>query len=432
MLAGKLLENAGKLLDENVHPTIITKGYRLAQEKARELLNENAVEINSEDELIQIARTAMTGKGAEYLKEKFSQIIVDAVKVVSRDDNYDLEDIRIEKQKGESIEETKLIEGVVLSNEKVSLDMPSIVENAKIALIEESLEIRTPETESRISISSPEQLQQFINQEDFLLKKKVELIKNSGANVLFCQKGIEETVQFNLAKEGIFAVRRVPKSDMQSISKATHAKIYSQLKDISSEGLGKAEKVQELKEGEEKYIQITGCENPNVLTILIRGGTDHLLDEIERAMKDALGDAFSILKDSKVLAGGGAIEIEVARQLRNYSQSLSGREQLAVEEFAGALEFIPRTLAENAGIDAIDTLTELKSAHDAGNSKHGLNLFSGKIEDTFSKGIIEPLKIKTQAIGAATEAAIMILRIDDVIAAKSKTNNKISNLKDYD
>jgi chaperonin GroEL (HSP60 family) len=310
--------------------------------------------------------------------------------------------------------------------------MPTLVENARIALIEESLETRTPETESRISISSPEQLQQFITQEDFMLKKKVEQIKNSGANVLFCQKGIEETVQFNLAKEGIFAVRRVPKSDMQSISKATHAKIYSQLNDLAPEGLGKAKKVEELKEGEDRYTQVTGCENPNVLTILLRGGTDHLLDEIERAIKDALGDVFSIFKDSKVLPGGGAIEIEVARQLRNYSQSLSGREQLAVEEFASALEFIPRTLAENAGLDSIDTITELKSAHDSGNSRHGLNLFNGKIEDTFSKGIIEPLKVKTQAIGAATEAAIMILRIDDVIAAKSKGKNKISNLQDYD
>lgn len=432
MLAGKLLENAEKLLNENVHPTIIAKGYRLAQEKAKEILKGNAIEVNTEEELIQIAKTAMTGKGVEFLKEHFSKIIVDAVKKISQAQEYKLEDIRIEKQKGESIEQTKLVEGLVLSNERVSIDMPVIVEAAKIALIEESLEVRSPETEARISISSPEQLQQFINQEDFLLKKKVEIIKKSGANVLFCQKGIDELVQFNLAKEGIFAVRRVPKSDIRSLSKATHAKIYSQLNDIQPEGLGTAEIVEELSDGENNFIQVRGCENPHVLTILIRGGTDHLMDEVERAIKDALGDVFSIMKDSKVLAGGGAIEVEVAKELRNYSQSLSGREQLAIEEFANSLEFIPRTLAENAGLDSIDTITELKSIHDTGNSHFGLNLFTGKIEDTANKGIIEPLKIKTQAIGAATEAAIMILRIDDVIAAKPKKRTNTSKMLDYD
>lgn len=432
MLAGKFLENAEKLLNENVHPTIITKGYRLAQEKSNEILKSLAVEVNSEEELIQIAKTAMTGKGAEYMRDKFSRIIVDALKIITEGDHANINDIRIEKQKGESIEETSLIKGIVLSNEKTSLDMPSEVDSARVVLIEESLEIRNPESETRISISSPEQLQKFVTQEDFVLKKKVEQIKSSGANVLFCQKGIDEIVQFHLAKEGIFAVRRVPKSDMQSLSKATNAKIYSSLDDLSSEGLGYAEKVEEIREGEEKYIHITGCKNPKVLTILVRGGTEHLLNEIERAMEDAIGDVFAIYKNSKVLAGGGAVEIEVARQLRNYSQSLSGREQLAVEEFANSLEYIPRTLAENAGMDPIDILTELKSAHDAGNTNHGLNLFSGRIEDTFSKGIIEPLKIKTQAISAATEAAIMILRIDDVIAAKSNRKSSKQMYEDYD
>lgn len=432
MLAGKLLENAEKLLNENVHPTIITRGYRLAQEKSKEILNEMAVEINTEEELMQIARTAMTGKGAEYMKEKFSRIIVDALNIISENGIGNLKDIRIEKQKGESIEQTVLIEGVVLTSEKTSLEMPSIIKNAKIALIEEPLETRVLDTETKISISSPEQLQQFINQEDFTLKKKVEQIKESGANVIFCQKGIDEAVQFNLAKEGIFAVRRVPKSDIQSLSKATHAKIYSDLNDLSKEGLGSAETVEEKEEGEEKYIYITGCKNPKVLTILIRGGTNHLLNEIERAMKDALGDVFVLLKDPKVLAGGGAIEIELARQLRNYSQSLSGREQLAIEEFANSLEFIPKTLAENAGMDSIDVLTELKSLHEKGNKNYGLNLLNGKIEDTVLQGIIEPLKVKTQAIGAATESANMILRIDDVIAAKSKSDSLRSPLKDYD
>ncbi|MBT6956323.1 thermosome subunit, partial [archaeon] len=423
MLAGKLLENAERLLDKKIHPTIITKGYRWAEEKAQQLLKELSVEIDSEEELAKVAQTAMTGKGAEYMKEKFGAIVVEAIKLVSENGKANLDDIKIEKQKGQSIEDTELIKGVVIDKERVSMEMPQKVENAKIALIEEALEIRGPETEAKISISSPEQLQGFINQEDSILKSKVEKVKLSGANVLMCQKGIDEVVQFYLAKAGIYTIRRVAKTDMQKLAKATGAKIVSKLNDLTTEDLGFAQSVEEKKEGEEGMTYVLGCKNPKALTILIRGGTDHVIDEIERALRDALGDVAATLKDSKVVAGGGAIEMEVSRRLREFAQTLKGRERLAVEEFAETLEFIPTTLAENAGMDPIDVLTELKASHDANNRNTGLNLFTGKVEDTLMKGILEPLKVKTQAIASATEVAIMILRIDDVVAAKKTKGN---------
>lgn len=430
MLAGKLLENAEGLLDKKIHPTIITKGYRMASEKCLQILNELAVEINSEEELQKVAQTAMTGKGAEYMKEKFSKIIVDAVKVMSENNsggyggNINLDDIKIEKQKGEPVENTELIQGVVLDKERLSLEMPQKVENAKIALIDSALEIKNPETEARISISSPEQLQGFLEQEDTHLKSLVDKIKQSGANVVVCQKGIDEMVQFYLAKSGIYAIRRVARSDMQKLAKATGGKIVSNLKEISSEDLGSASLAEERRVGSdsEGMTYVLGCENPKALTILVRGGTEHVVDEIERAIKDGLGDVASVLRDSKVVGGGGAVEIELSKRLMNFAQTLKGRERLAVEQFASALEYVPSTLSENAGLDPIDVLTELKAIHDSGDSSganSGLNLFNGKIEDTLHQGIIEPLKVKTQAISSASEVAIMILRIDDVVAAKS-------------
>jgi len=434
MLAGKLLENAEKLLDQKIHPTIITRGYKWAEEKAQSILNELAVEIESEKELIKIAQTAMTGKGAEYLKEKFSRIVIDAVKIVAERKNANIDNIRIEKQKGGSIEDTELIRGIVLDKERVSIDTPEKVENAKIALVEEALEIKGPETEARISISSPEQLQSFLNQEDDVLQSKFELIKNSGANVLIVQKGIDELVQYYLSKAGIYVVRGVSKTDMQSIAQATGGKIISKLSEISSEDLGFAGCVEERKNGEEKLTYITQCRNPRVLTILVRGGTEHLVDETERAIKDALGDVSAVIKDSKVVAGGGAVETELCKRLKEFAMTLKGRERLAVEEFASAMEFIPRTLAENAGMDPIEVLTELRAIHDANNKNAGLNLLNGKIEDTLIEGIIEPLKVKTQAVSLASEVAIMILRIDDIIAAKKSKSKagKIEGISDYD
>jgi len=419
MIAGRLLENAEKLLDKKIHPTVITKGYRIASDKSQEILNEIALRItpNDEDILRQIAMTAMTGKGAEDSKEKFADIIVKAVKQVQDNGKIDLNDIKIEKSKGHGIEDTELISGIVLDKEKISHDMPFRVDNAKIALIDSPLELKNPEIDTKISISSPEQLQSFLSQEEKEIREMIEKIKFSGANVIFCQKGIDDFAQYLLSKEKIYVCRRVARSDMEKLSKATGGRIVSNLSELTLNELGNAQVVEEVKHGEDTLTYVKGCSNPKALTILIHGGTEHVIDEIERALKDGLGDIICSLKDGLVVPGGGAIEIELSKRLREFSQGLSGREQLAVDEFASALEFIPTTLAENAGIDPIDVLTELKSRHDSGERSAGLNLFNNKIENVLEAKIIEPLKIKTQAINSATDVAIMILRIDDVIAS---------------
>ena len=419
MIAGKLLENAEKLLDMKIHPTVITKGYRMAAEKAQQILHDISLKITSDDRdvLKQIAMTSMTGKGAEGSKEIFAEIIVSAVQQVQTNGNVDLNDIKIEKAKGEGVKDTELISGIVLDKEKVSADMPSIVRNPKIALIDFPLELKNPEIDTKISISSPEQLQSFLVQEERTIKEMVEKVKMSGADVIFCQKGIDDFAQYLLSKSRVYACRRVGRSDMEKLAKATGGKIVSNLNELSSNELGSAEVVEEVKRGDDNFTYVKGCKNPKALTILIRGGTDHVIDEIERAIKDGLGVVVSSLKSGLVVPGGGAIEIEVARRLRHFGQSLSGREQLAVEEFANALEFIPTTLAENAGMDPIDVLTELKAMHDAGNMNIGLNLFENKVGNVLEARIIEPAKIKSQAIDSASEVAIMILRIDDVIAS---------------
>ncbi len=434
MLAGKLLENAEKLLDMKIHPTIITRGYRWAEEKAQEILKDLAIEISSKEELMKVTQTAMTGKGVEYLREKFGKIVVEAVDIVAENGHVDLNDIKIEKQKGRSIEDSELIKGIVLDKERINLEMPVRVDEAKIALIEEALEIHGPETEAKIAVSTPEQLQSFLNQEDSILREKVDKIKASGANVLFVQKGVDELVQYYLAKAGIYSVRRVPKSDMQNLAKATGGRIVSKLNEINESDLGYAEYVEERKDSEGGMTYVMGCKNPKALTILIRGSTEHVLDEVERAVHDALGDVAVTLKDSKVVPGGGAIEIELSKRLTEFAHTLNGRERLAVEQFASTMEFIATTLAENAGMDPIDVLTELRAAHDAGMKNAGLNLFTGKIEDNLVNGIIEPLRVKTQAIASAAEVAIMILRIDDVIAAKKTVGNpgKLGGMAGYD
>ena len=434
MLAGKFLENAERLLDKKIHPTIITRGYRWAEEKALEILEDLAVEIDSEEELVKIASTAMTGKGVEYLRDKFSEMIVEAVKIVGEGNRVDLGDIKIEKQKGRSIEDSELIHGVIIDKERVNLDMPVEIQDAKILLLEEALEIIGPEAETKISVTDPTQLQSFISREDSILKGKVEAIKETGANVLFVQRGIDDVVSFYLAKAGIYAVRRVPKTDMQNISRATGARIVSKLSDVSIEDLGIANNVVEKREGEDSRTYVMGCKNPKTLTILIRGGTEHVISEVKRAVEDALGDVAATLEDSKVVAGGGAIEVELSLRLKKFASTLKGRERLAVEEFASSLEFIPTTLAENAGMDPIDVLTELQASHANGGKNVGLNLFNSKVEDTMMKGIIEPLRVKTQAISSASEVAIMILRIDDVIAARKLkgSRDKIGNMEGYD
>ena len=430
ILAGKLLENAEKLLDQKIHPTVIAKGYRLAAEKSQEILQKIATQITGKDDhlLKNIAMTAMTGKSAENAKEKLGDIIVKAVKQIMENENINLNNIKLEKRKGNGINDTELIAGIVLDKERVNSDMPKEIKNAKIALIDAALEIKSPETETKISISSPEQMQAFLDQEERMLKEMVEKIKKSKANVVFCQKGIDDVAQYYLMKEGIYACRRVSKSDMEKLALATEAKVVSKLNELSEKELGFAALVEEVKIGEEGMTYVRGCKNPKSLTILIRGSTEHVIDETERAIKDGLGDVAAALKEKKIVAGGGAIEVELARRLRK-ELAVKGREQLAIEQFADALESIPRILAENAGIDPIDVITELRAKHNAGDMNAGLDLFTGKIDNTLKKGIIEPLKIKTQAIQSASEVAVMILRIDDVVASSGKSSGMPSGME---
>jgi thermosome len=419
MLAGKLLENAEKLLDMKIHPTVITKGYNLAAEKAREYLDELSVDVTSdrEDILRQVVMTAMTGKGAESVKEKFADIVVEAVRQVESDGNVDLENIKISKNKSSRIESTKLIKGIVIDKERASIDMPVRVDGASILLFSEALELKSPD-DAKISINNPGQLQEFMDREERMLKEMVGQIKSSGASVVFCQKGIDDVVQYYLAKEGIYGVRRVAKSDMENLARATGGKIISNLKEVGVDDLGRAQTVEEAKQGDERMTYVQGCDNPKALTILIHGGSEHVMDEMERAIKDGLGDVASVIKDKKVVAGAGAIEMELSKRLQEFSNSLPGREQLAVREFANALEFVPLTLAENAGLDPIDILTELKARHDQNDVYAGINIFTNKVENAFDRGIIEPARIKRQAISSSSEVAIMILRIDDVLASK--------------
>lgn len=426
MIAGKLLENAEKLLDKKIHPTVIAKGYRIAAEKCQDILKDISLRITPNDEEIlkQVAMTSMTGKGAEGLKERFAEIVVRAITQISENGKVNLKNIKIEKVKRDGSKDTELISGIVLDKEKVSGDMPSVINGARIALIDFPLELKNPEIDTKISISSPEQLQSFLNSEEKAIKDMIAKVKASGANVIFAQKGVDDFAQYLLAKENIYVCRRVASSDMEKLAKATGGKIVSNLGELSSAELGSAQVVEEVKHGDDNFTYIKGCSNPKALTILISGGSAQVMDETERAIQDGLGVVASSLKTGLVVPGGGAIEIELARRLRHFGQSLTGREQLAVEEFANALEFVPVTLAENAGMDPIDVLTELKALHDAGNMNMGLNLFENKIANVLEARIIEPYKIKSQAINSASEVATMILRIDDVIASGGKAGMK--------
>ncbi len=430
VIVGELLKRAEELLDQDLHPAIISNGYRLAAEKAIEILNEIAIPISKDDDemLRKIAATAMTGKGAEVALEKLSDIVVKAVKAVTEEVDgktvFDPEFVKIEKVQGGAVEETELIDGIVLDKEVVHPAMPKKIENAKILLIDAALEVKETETDAKIRITDPEMLQKFIEQEEKMIKEVVDKIVEAGANVVFCQKGIDDLAQYYLAKAGVLAVRRVKKSDIEKLSKATGAKILNDLRDVKPEDLGEAALVEERKVGEDKMVFVTGCKNPKAVTILVRGGTEHVVEEIARGIEDAVRVVGVALEDGKVVAGAGAPEIEVGMRLKEWAPTIGGREQLAVEAFATALEIIPKTLAENAGIDPIDVLVELKSAHEKGNKYAGVCVETGKIIDMKESGVIEPLRVKRHAIESATEVAVMILRIDDVIAAKGLDKEK--------
>jgi len=430
VIAGELLKRAEELLDQDIHPVIISNGYRLAAEKAVEILSEIAIPISKDDDelLKKIAATAMTGKGAEVALEKLSDIVVRAVKAVAEEVDgkieFDPDYVKLEKVQGASIEETELVEGIVLDKEVVHPAMPKRIENAKILLVDAALEVKETETDAKIRITDPEMLQKFIEQEEKMIKDMVDKIVEAGANVVFCQKGIDDIAQYYLAKAGVLAVRRVKKSDMEKLSKATGAKILNDLRDVKPEDLGEADLVEEKKVGEDKMVFVTGCKNPKAVTILVRGGTEHVVEEIARGIEDAVRVVGVALEDGKVVAGAGAPEIEVSLRLKEWAPTLGGREQLAVEAFATALEIIPKTLAENAGIDPSDVLVELKSAHEKGDKYAGVCVETGKIIDMKEAGVIEPLRVKKHAIESATEVAVMILRIDDVIAAKGLEKEK--------
>ncbi len=425
ILTGEFLKRSEDLIDQNVHPTLITSGFRLAMEYALKVLNELAEPIKPEDEqmLGNIATTAMTGKSAEVIKDHLADIAVKAVKKVMERDNghitVDFDNILLVKKQGGTIQDTELIDGIILDKERVHSGMPKTLKNAKIVLLNAALEVKKTEVEAKIQITSPAQLQDFLNEEEKMLRNMVEIIKATGANVAICQKGIDDLPQHYLAKAGIYAVRRAKESDMKKLAKATGARIVNSIHELTKDDLGYAGLVEEKKIADDQMTYVTGCKDAKAISILIRGGTEHVVDELERSLNDALGVVAIALEDEKILIGGGAAPMELSQQLRNYATTVGGREQLAIEAFANSIEIIPRTLAENAGLDPINTIIDLRKAHKNGEKYSGLNVFNGKVTDMKEMKIIEPMRVMKQAIQGATETAIMILRIDDVIAAKS-------------
>jgi len=425
ILTGELLKAARGLLDQNIHPTVITSGYKIAADKAIEIINKIAIPLKSDDieTLRNLAMTAMASKGASGSKELLADIVVDAVTSVSEKNNgktiVDLENVQIKKQQGGSIEDTKIINGIILDKERVNIDMPQNVNNAKIVLINVALEIKKTEVDARIEINDPTQLQLFLDEEEKMLRKMVEKIKKSGANVLICQKGIDDIVQYLLAKEGVYAVRRASEKDIKKLAKATGAGIISNLDDLSKTDLGYAGIVEEKKYGDDKFTFIKKCKNPKAVSIMIRGGTEHVVDELERGLHDSLSVVKVALEDGKITTGGGSTATTIAMTLRDYASSVGGREQMAIEAFANAFEIIPKTLSQNAGLDPIDILLHLRSEHKKSNKYAGVNVLEKRVDDMLKNKVIEPIRLALNEIQTASEAAIMILRIDDVIASKS-------------
>ncbi len=431
VLAGELLRRAEDLLDQNIHPTVIVSGYRKASKMAVDTLSKlgNTVDINDRETLRKLALTSMASKAVGAAKDHLADIAINAVKQISEERGgrmiADIDQIQIIKKEGKSLFDSQLVKGIIVDKEVVHPGMPKRVENAKIALLDVALEVEKTEFSAEIRIRDPTQMKAFLDQETRMLKEMVGKIKKSGANVVFCQKGIDDMAQHFLAKEGILAARRAKQSDMEKLARATGGKIASNLDDLKAQDLGKAGLVEERKVGEDKMVFVEDCKHPRSVAILIRAGLERMVDEAERAMKDALSVVSDVIEYNKIVPGGGAIESEVARKLRGYATEVGGREQLAIEAFAESLEVIPKTLAENAGLEPIDILVGLRSAHEKtrGEAK-GVNVFTGKIADMNSEGVIEPLRVKEQAIKSAGEAASMILRIDDVIAATKPKDEK--------
>ena len=423
VLSGELLKRSEDLIEQNVHPTVICEGFRLAAEKAVELLESHGIATKNDDSvLMEVAKTALTGKSAGAVKSFMADICVRSVNAVGLIDVdqriVDLSDIKVEKRQGGSIKDSTLIDGIILDKERVHAGMPRSVKGAKIALVNSAIEVKKTEVDAKIQITDPNQLSKFLEEEENYIKGLVEKIKNSGANVLICQKGIDELAQHYMAKQGIFAIRRAKKSDMEALSKATSGKIVTNLDDLTGDDLGNAEKVEEKKIGESEMTFITGCPEAKSVSVLLRGGTEHVVDEIRRAFDDAVGVVSVAWEDGAVLTGGGSVLAALSRDLRTFAETVGGREQMAIEAFASALEIIPRTLAENAGLDPVTTLIELRKAHADGQSNAGINVYEGGVVDMRDANVLEPIRVVEQAIQSATETAVMILRIDDVISSK--------------
>jgi len=423
ILSGELLKKSEDLIEQNVHPTVICEGFRLAAEKACELLEVHGISTeNDTDILNEVAKTALTGKSAGAVKSFMADICVrsvQAVGVVEDGERFvDIKDIKVEKRQGGSIRDSSLIDGIILDKERVHAGMPRLVQQGKIALINSAVEVKKTEVDAKIQITDPNQLALFLEEEEKYIRNLVDAIESSGANVLICQKGIDELAQHYLAKKGIFAIRRAKKSDMEALSKATGAQIITNIEDISPEDLGNAARIEEKKIGESDMTFITGCPEAKSVSVLLRGGTEHVVDEIRRAFDDAVGVVSVAWEDGAVLTGGGSVLASISRELRSYAETIGGREQMAIEAFSGALEIIPRTLAENAGLDPVTTIIELRKAHADGQQFAGINVYDGGVANMKDANVLEPLRVVEQAIQSATETAIMILRIDDVISSK--------------
>ena len=423
IIAGELLDNAEDLIEKNVHPTVIIDGYRKAADKALKVLEKIAISVKPKDKksLKKVAMTAMASKlvaeNREYLAEIATSAVLQVSEKAAEGYKVDIDDIKVEKKAGEALTDTKLINGIVLDKEVVHPGMPKRVEEAKIVLLNTALEIEKTEFDAKINIESPEQMDAFLKQEESMLKEMVEKLISKGASVVLCQKGIDDLIQHFLARKDILAVRRVKKSDMEKLARATGGKVVTNLDDLAKRDLGYAKLVEQRKIADDKMTFIEGCKDARSVTILIRGGTERIVDEAERSIHDALCVVRDVVREPKILAGGGAPEVEVARLLREYGETLPGREQLAVAQFSEAFESVPTTLAENAGLDPIDIISELRARHDKGEIWAGVEVHDGKVRDMKEVGVFEPLAVKKQIIKSATEAASMILKIDDIIAS---------------
>jgi thermosome len=424
ILSGELLKKAVDLIDANIHPTIIAGGYRLAATKAQEILDELAMDVDVKDKktLKLIAETSMISKSVSGSRESLAELSVDAISAVAEQHDgkwtVDMDNIQMVKKTGGSIDDTQFIQGIIVDKEPVHPAMPKRIENAKIALLDTAVEVQKTEIDAKIEITDPTQMQAFLDEEENMLRKMVATIKASGANAVFCQKGIDDLAQHFLAKEKIFAVRRVKKSDMEKLAKATGATVVTKIEELAPEELGSAALLEVRQLGEDAMTFVTGCQNPKAVSLLLRGGTEHVIDEVERSLDDAMSVVAVAIEDGKIVTGGGSTAVELAMRLREYAASVGGREQIAIDAYASALEVIPTALAENAGLDPIDILINMRKAHKEKKVHAGLNVYTGKIVDMMDQKVIEPIRVSRQALNSATDAAVLILRIDDVIAAK--------------